>query len=38
VRAVRIIMSPTCSNSDLAGENALFTADPTIYSSDARAS
>lgn len=30
VRAVRIIMSPTCSNSDLAGRNALLTADPTI--------
>ena len=26
-------MSPTCSNSDLAGRNALLTADPTICSS-----
>ena len=27
-------MSPTSSNSDLAGRNALLTADPTICSSD----
>src|SRR5690349_18808903 len=37
VRAVRIIISPTCSNRDLAGKKALLTADPTICSSDTRA-
>ena len=33
VFAVRIIMSPTCSKSDLAGRNALSATDLTIHSS-----
>ena len=32
VLAVRIIMSPTCSNRDLAGRNALSATDLTICS------